>query len=92
MSYYANWGVLLAWFASEPYEVAIVGKDCLEMRKELDKQYLPNVFVSGGIEEGSLELLENKLVDGTTTIYVCQNKVCQSPTEKVKDALLQIKK
>jgi hypothetical protein len=92
MSYYANWDILLAWFASEPYEVVIVGKDCIAKRKEFDQNYLPNVFYAGGRRALNLEILTNKLVSGQTTIYVCQNKVCQLPTIKVSDALLQIKK
>lgn len=92
MSYYANWDILLAWFASEPYEVVILGKDCIAKRKEFDQNYLPNVFYAGGKKELNLEILANKLVAGQTTIYVCQNKVCQLPTIKVSDALLQIKK
>ena len=92
MSYYANWDILLAWHVSEPYEVVIVGKDYLEMRQEFDQNYLPNVFFAGGKSETGLEILENKMVKGTTTIYVCQNKVCKLPTETVEEALKQISK
>jgi len=92
MSYYANWDILLAWLVSEPHEVVIVGSACLEKRKEFDQHYLPNVFFAGGQKEGKFEILENKLVDGQTTIYVCQNKVCQLPKVAVSDALKQITK
>lgn len=91
-AYYANWDILMAWFASEPYEVAIVGKDFETKRKEFDTHYFPNVFLSGGINEGTLSLLDSKLIEGQTTIYVCQNKVCQLPATEVNEALKQIKK
>ena len=90
--YYANWNILMAWFASPPYEVAILGNDFEAKRKELDQNYLPNVFLSGGKKEGSLELHEFKLVKGQTTIYVCQNKSCQKPVTNVAKALGQIAK
>lgn len=90
-AYYANWDILLAWFASEPYEVAIVGSDFEAKRKEFDLHYFPNVLLSGGKDEGSLALLEYKLMEGQTTIYVCQNKACQLPVSEVKDALKQIR-
>lgn len=91
-AYYANWDILMAWFASEPYEVAIVGNDFEAKRKEFDTHYFPNVFLSGGKNEGSLSLLKNKLNEGQTTIYVCQNKVCQLPVTEVKEALKQMVK
>ena len=83
--FYSNWAILLYYRTTEPYEVAIVGKDWKEKRKEMDAQFLPNVFLLGGSKEGSLELLQNKNIEGQTTIYVCQNKSCKLPvTETVK--------
>lgn len=88
--YYANWDVLMAWFVSPPYEIAIVGKDFEAQRKALDKHYLPNTFLSGGKNEGTLPLLKGKKVEGQTTLYVCQNKACQLPVTTVEKALEQI--
>lgn len=61
------------------------------MRKEIDKNYLPNVLLSGGRQEGELKLLENKLVEGKTTIYVCRDKSCKRPVTEVSKALEQLK-
>ena len=90
-TYYANWDILMAWLASAPYEVAIVGNDCEAMRKEFDSHYLPNVFLSGGKAEGNLEMLSGKLVEGETTIYVCRDKQCQRPVTEVSEALKLVK-
>ena len=89
--YYANWDILMAWFALNPFEVGIVGENCHEKRKELDQYYLPNVFLYGGKFEGNSELLTDKLIEGKTTIYVCRNNACQRPVNEVKDALVQMK-
>ncbi len=89
-AYYANWDILLSWFINEPFEVSIVGKDFEVLRKELDKYYLPDVFLSGGKDEGTMSILDNKLIHGQTTIYVCRNKQCKLPVTEVKDALKQI--
>jgi uncharacterized protein YyaL (SSP411 family) len=91
-AYFANWDILLAWFLKGTNEVAIVGEDFKNIRAELDKNYLPNVILMGGKKGGSLSLLENKHVDGQTTIYVCQNKACKMPTTDVSQALKQIVK
>jgi len=89
-AYYANWDILMSWFASPPYEVAILGDEFETIRKEFNKNYLPNVFLSGGKGEGSLALLEGKLVESQTTIYVCQDKACKLPVTEVTEALKQI--
>ena len=85
--YYANWDILMSWFAVEPYFVAIVGDDYELKRKEFDRVYLPNVFLYGGKDEGKLLLLEGKYIPGQTTIFVCQNNSCRMPVTEVTDAL-----
>lgn len=90
-SFYYNWFELYRRMLHEPYEVAIVGKDAETIRMEIAQNYLPNALLLGGKTEGNLELLKMKLQDGKTIIYVCQNKTCKLPVEKVKDALKQMK-
>ena len=85
--YYANWDILMSWFAVEPYFVAIVGNDFELKRKEFDNHYLPNVFLSGGKDEGTLMLLEGKYKAGQTMIFVCQNNSCRMPVTDVTEAL-----
>ncbi len=89
-AYYANWDILMAWYAYETFEVAIVGEGFETKRREFDEYYLPNVFFSGGKDEGTLSLHESKLIKGETTIYVCQNKTCKMPVSEVNEALKQI--
>jgi len=78
-------------FNQDPYEIAIVGKSAGEIRKAFGAHYLPNALFLGGKNEGSLALLKNKLQDGQTTIYVCQNKVCKLPVTEVKKAVPLVK-
>jgi uncharacterized protein YyaL (SSP411 family) len=92
IAYYSNWGLLEIAFVAPPYEVAIVGNRYSDMRQQIDTHYLPNVLLSGGRNEGSLPLLESKLVDGQTTIYVCQDKSCKLPVTEMSKALAQIKR
>ncbi len=89
-SYYGNWAVLMSWLNGETYDVSIVGKDCEKLRKQINEHYLPNVFLSGGMEEGDNSLLQGKLIAGKTIIYVCQDKACQLPVSRVDEMLNQI--
>ena len=90
-NFYANWCTLALELHEMPYEVAILGPDAVEKRAAFDQQYLPNVRFLGGEDEGSLELLNGKLQEGETMIYVCQNKVCKFPVSDVQEALKLIK-
>jgi len=89
--YHANWAILGIHFIKPLYEVAIVGSDWDNIRKTLDKNYLPDAIFLGGKDEGTLNLLENKLVSGQTTIYVCIDKACKIPVTDAEKALKQIK-
>ena len=91
-SYFTNWLRLYGELAYPLYEVAIVGPAYDRKRAALQATYLPDALFLGGAEEGQLELLQDKLQDGETFIYVCQNKVCQLPVQKAGLAIQQIKK
>jgi uncharacterized protein YyaL (SSP411 family) len=89
-TYCANWDILMTYFINGVSEVAILGDDAKKMRREFDKKFLPNTFFSGGESEGELPLLNDKLIDEQTTIYICKNKVCKLPVTEVAEALKQI--
>ena len=68
------------------YEVAIVGKDAHAKALELNRKYVPNKLFLGSFESSEMELLQEKFVQGTTMIYVCENKACQLPTTNIMKA------
>ncbi len=85
--FYSNWCNLYLQLTRPTYEVAIVGENYEPLRKSMLRNYHPNAILLGGAKEGTLELLENKLTEGETRIYVCQNKVCKLPVTEVEKAL-----
>ena len=90
-TFFSNWCILMEQMANPPYEVAILGEDYENKRAEMMAHYLPNAVFLGGKSEGSLELLKDKLADGVTMIYVCQDKVCKLPVQEVDEALKLMK-
>ncbi|MEM1319593.1 MAG: thioredoxin domain-containing protein [Bacteroidota bacterium] len=86
-NFYSNWCSLYSSLVKPPYEVAIVGNDFEVLRSNLMKRYFPSALFLGGKDEGSLELLKDKLLEGETMIYVCQNKVCKLPVTEVEKAV-----
>jgi len=85
--FYSNWAISMIQLNQPLYEVAIVGNQWKDRQSEFDSFYLPNVIYLGGKSEGNLELLANKLVEGQTTIYVCENKSCRLPVKETNKAL-----
>jgi uncharacterized protein YyaL (SSP411 family) len=89
-SYYANWALLLTYFLFPPFQVAIVGNDCLQKRKELERRFLPNMILMGGNTGGNLPFLKDKNPGEKTFIYICRDKKCMLPVTTVADALKQM--
>jgi len=88
--YYANWAMLMGTMAYQPFEIAIMGEDAAEMNMQLQKHYQPISLFMGGKKE-DLPLLEMKLVENNTYIYVCRNKTCKLPVKETTKAIEQIK-
>lgn len=86
-NFYSNWCNLYLDLVKPPYEVAIVGDNYAALQQQMLSHYLPNAILLGGKTEGNLELLTDKLQEGETMIYVCQNKVCKLPVREVDKAL-----
>ena len=87
-SFYANWAVLADWFVAEPFQIAIVGEQAHEFRKQFNNHFLPNCLFLGSTSAiTSVPLLEEKHVKDDTLIYVCQNKTCQLPNYSVEESL-----
>lgn len=85
-SFYANWTKLIGTKAFGAYEIAIVGHDARQKNINMQREYLPTSIFMGGQKE-NLPLLEKKLVEGKTLIYVCQNKTCKYPVSLAKEAI-----
>ena len=84
---YSNWAMLYLHFIQPFSEIAIVGKDVDEIKKELNKYFLPNVIFVGSKDERELPLLKNRFKKDETFIYVCSNNTCKAPVKTVEEAL-----
>jgi uncharacterized protein YyaL (SSP411 family) len=84
--FYSNWARLIGALTSHFYEVAIVGKDCDELKNSFLKEYYPYKVTLGGKKDNELETLNGKLVMDKTLIYVCTDGYCKYPVSKIEDA------
>jgi len=90
-NFYSNWLQLIIEKAHPIYEVAIVGKDALDLSHSMMQTYHANATYMGSFESSDLPLLQNKHIPGETRIYVCQNKTCKLPVTEVEKALILMK-
>ena len=73
-------------------EIAIVGRNALKYKKEIDKIFFPNKVICGTVGESTLPLLENRNgEDGQTQIFVCQDNICKLPSNNVSSAFRQLR-
>jgi uncharacterized protein YyaL (SSP411 family) len=90
-SAYSNWLDVYSNFTEGYFEVAVSGKNALEIVKEIHKKYIPNKLICGSTSDSNLPLLASRYVENSTLIYVCVHKTCQLPTEDTNQAFEQIK-
>ena len=88
-SAYSNWSIQLLNEVYGINEIAIAGSDFRVVKKEFDKQYIPNKITLSGTKS-TLPLLQHKQSE-QTKIYICRNKTCQLPVTTVDEALGHIK-
>jgi uncharacterized protein len=88
---YSNWGQAMLMHTFPHYEIAITGPEALTRRKEFGTRYIPNRIFLGTLTSSTMPLLAEKSLGTSTTIFVCENKVCQLPTATVDDALKQVR-
>jgi uncharacterized protein YyaL (SSP411 family) len=89
--YYSNWGILLINEVFPFYEVAVAGKNAQDKLRELNQNFIPNKIIAAAESASPLLLLQDRFVNGSTVIYICQNNVCKLPVERVSDAVKQMK-
>ena len=90
--YYYGWMPVFYSNVNGFYEIAIVGDDYALTRKSMQSHYIPDAIYLGGSDDSELSLLNDKLVEGRTYIYVCQNKFCKLPVDDPEKAFALIQR
>ncbi len=88
---YANWGNLMLMKTEPFFEVAISGADAIEIMKEMQQSFQPNVLWAYSKSESKIPILEDRYVENKTLIYVCNEGVCKLPVDNSVKALKNLK-
>jgi uncharacterized protein len=84
---YSNWMQVLLWKQKGFYQIIISGKNADEVKKELQKFYLPNALILALNNQSSIPLLADKTISDEIKIYVCKDKTCGLPLSNVLEAI-----
>ena len=83
---FARWSSALIPEVHPMNEVAIVGNEAFDLAKTIYSDYLPNMLMMATVAENhNYPLLENKIPEKDTYIYVCQNYACKQPVKTIED-------
>jgi uncharacterized protein YyaL (SSP411 family) len=85
--FHAGWISLLMDHVHPLTEVSIVGRQCLEIRKAFDAQYIPGLVFTGSRTGAENQRFAAQYREGKTLIYICRGKTCYPAVETVEDAL-----
>lgn len=90
-SAFSNWMNVFLNFSEQNKELAILGDEAKTYCNEINKAYHPNIILAGAENESALPFLKDRFVEGKTLFYLCQNRVCQLPSEDFSSVLSEIK-
>ena len=89
--YMSNWGITVAAKHTKQLEIVIIGPEYAAFAREIQEKYRPHRVVLASAEPSDLPLMEYKTTrEGSTTVYVCSEKVCRQPVTSVQDAFTEI--
>ena len=87
--YHSQWGLLLNHYLFPDYEIVFTGPNAQELKRRFDAEYVP-ALVAGSENPSRMPLLEDRVIQGETLIYVCKNQSCKLPVKTLQEALQQM--
>ena len=91
-SFLSNWLNVILNYKIGFNEIILTGKDIKTSLRKIHLKYLTNKIILVSDKKINMKLLEGKLFTKKTNIYLCKNKVCQLPVNKVSELYKLIKK
>jgi uncharacterized protein YyaL (SSP411 family) len=82
------WNCLLTEMLSGTKEIAIVGKNALELHVELLKEFIPHRVIMASIKgNNAFPLIGDKVATDPASIYLCKDFSCLKPVNTLKDLM-----
>ncbi|CAN5297835.1 thioredoxin domain-containing protein [soil metagenome] len=85
------WATLILLKNKEYGEVAIVGENFMKIARDIQVNYIPNIIMMASLEkDNNFPILENKIGEERTLIYLCKNYSCKAPFGDIEGLLKEI--
>jgi uncharacterized protein len=82
------WNALLLEILAGTREIAIVGKNALELQGELLKEFIPHRVIMASIAaDNTFPLMRDKAATDPASIYLCKDFSCLQPVNTLKDLM-----
>ncbi len=88
--YYSNWGILALKKLFSGPEVIFTGPEALNWAGQFEETQ-KMILVAASQKNSKIPIMENRIIEGKSLIYVCHQQSCLLPVESVEEALLQLK-
>ena len=86
-SAFSNWLNVFLNFSEQQKELAICGAKAIDYLEIINKNYHPNILVTGCSTVSTLPFLKNRFSNKETLFYLCQNKTCEVPTTDFEEII-----
>jgi uncharacterized protein YyaL (SSP411 family) len=87
---YSNWGMLHLHMTCKSYEIVVSGKDALERKRRIAKEYIPLKIMAGSTRPSELPMLKGRWKEDVTQILICSDQSCMPPFVDTSDAIRQL--
>jgi uncharacterized protein YyaL (SSP411 family) len=84
-SAFSNWLMAALHFSDYQKELAICGKESLVHLKKINQTYFPSLILSGSEKKSDLPFLQNRFTENETLFYLCQNRMCLAPKNRISE-------
>jgi uncharacterized protein YyaL (SSP411 family) len=90
-SSFGFWAIVLLLQSQGINEIVVTGKDYVSVCTDILDYYLPNKIIIGSmIKKEEFPMLEGKLFQDSTLIYLCKNYACLPPVKTAQNLLKKV--
>jgi len=90
-AYLSQWAIALSFLQKPVAEIVVMGEAPQPIQQALAQHCHPQRIIMWSDKVSDLPLMQDRMPESGTLIYVCYNKVCQLPTSEVEDAIKLLK-
>ena len=85
----SNWASIQLEVDANIYQFIVLGNEYQKICQEINNHFIPNKIICGSkkIHETHPLFQNKKIIEGQTTIYICEGQTCQPPVFSVTEVL-----